>query len=357
MDEQLDVLIIGAGQTGLAAGYYLRQSGLSFLLADRHSRIGDSWRNRYDSLMLFTPRVYSSLPGLGMPGDPDGYAGRDEFAEYLEAYAQHFDLPVSLNTSIERLFMHDDHFGADLLDGRTFTARVAIIATGGYQQPVVPSFAKDIPGEVAQFTVDNYRRASQVPGRTVVVVGDGATGRDIAAELSSTHSVVLSTGKQRRIFPQRVLTLSTWRLMDRLGILTVDIESPIGRRLQASDSFPNREKDFPSLKRRGIQIMPRLMKVEGSTAVFQNGDRIRVDTIIWAVGYQDFTKWVGIPAAKDEQEKFVHRRGISPVPNLYYLGRPWQSNLGSARIYGVSKDAEAITRTIMNHFADGKLRG
>src|SRR5215212_6730121 len=99
----LDVLVIGAGQAGLALGYHLRQSGLRFLLVERHDRVGESWRRRFDSLRLFTPRAYSALPGLPVPGDPEGYATKDEIADYLEDYARHFALPVAANTGIERL--------------------------------------------------------------------------------------------------------------------------------------------------------------------------------------------------------------------------------------------------------------
>src|SRR3954454_23575074 len=103
----MDVLIIGAGQAGLALGYHLRQTPLRFQLVERHDRIGDSWRARYDALVLFTPRAYSALPGLALSGDPDGYAGKEEVAASLEAYARHFDLPVLLGTGIQSLARHN----------------------------------------------------------------------------------------------------------------------------------------------------------------------------------------------------------------------------------------------------------
>src|SRR5207249_10992658 len=103
LEREVDILIIGAGQAGLAAGYYLRQTPYRFQLVDSHSRIGESWRQRYDSLVLFTPRRYSALPGRALSGDPEGYPTKAELADYLDDYARHFALPVVMGTAIQRL--------------------------------------------------------------------------------------------------------------------------------------------------------------------------------------------------------------------------------------------------------------
>src|SRR5688500_154694 len=146
----LDVLVIGAGQAGLALGQRLTQTGQRFLLVDRHDRVGESWRRRFVSLTLFTPRAYSALPGLPVPGDPEGYPTKDEIADYLQAYARHFALPVSLDTEIARLERRDGVFRATTATGAELTARAVVLATGAFQQPVIPSLGRQFAAEVAQ---------------------------------------------------------------------------------------------------------------------------------------------------------------------------------------------------------------
>ena len=202
----LDVLVIGAGQAGLALGSTLRnETGLRFLLVDRHERIGESWRRRFDSLTLFTPRAYSALPGLPVPGDPEGYPTKDEIADYLDAYAAHFHLPVSLGTEIERLERQGEIFQATTTDGRVLTARAVVLASGAFQEPAVPAIARQLADDVTQLTPESYRNPAQTPAGTVLVVSDGATGRQIARELSAMHRVLLSTSRPRRVSSRRVL--------------------------------------------------------------------------------------------------------------------------------------------------------
>src|SRR5919202_3040214 len=159
----MDVLIIGAGQAGLTLGYYLRQTPLRFQLVERHERLGESWRRRYDALELFTPRAYSALPGLALAGDPDGYADKDEVAAYLEAYARHFNLPVLLGTGIQSLARHNGGFRATTDDGAGIEARAVALATRAFHTPATPRLAAGLSVDVRQFTAETYRNAAQLP--------------------------------------------------------------------------------------------------------------------------------------------------------------------------------------------------
>ena len=344
--KKTDVLIVGAGQAGLAMGYHLKQTSLRFLLVDGCSRVGDSWRRRYDSLLLFTPRSLSALPGLTLKGDPQGYASRDEFADYLEAYADHFALPIEMNMGIQRLERRNGHFAATSITGQEIEAQVVVLANGGFQEPVVPTMSKNLSGDVQQFSAESYRNPSQVPAGTVVVVGDGATGRDIASELAESHTVYLATGKPRRLMPERILGMSMWWWLQKLGFLTAPTDSFIGRKMRAMDSFPNRARDFNALRRKGIQIMPKVTQADGNTVTFANGASVSVNSIAWAMGYRDDSDWVAIPEVKDSQGNFIHQKGISPVENLYFIGRPWQTSRASAIISGAGRDAEMIVKAI-----------
>ncbi len=342
----LDVLVIGAGQAGLALGRQLQQRGLRFSLVDRNARVGDSWRQRFDSLTLFTPRAYSALPDMPMPGDPDGYPPKDEMADYLEAYVARFDLPVALGTGIASLERSGGGFHAVTDSGDELTARTVVIATGGFQEPVVPAIAEQLSADVVQVTAATYRNPDDMPAGTVLVVGDGATGRQIALELSESRRVVLATGRPRRVSRDRMLGRSVFWWMDRLGILRVSPESRIGSRLKTADPFPGMHLALDRLRERGITVVGRLGRAEGRTVAFASGERVDIDAVIWATGYRDRTAWVRIPQAIDASGAFAHERGVSPVPGLFYIGRSWQASRGSALVTGVGRDAAEIAGRI-----------
>lgn len=344
--KSTDVLVIGAGQAGLAMGYHLKKTSLRFQLVDGASRVGDSWRKRYDSLQLFTPRSLSALPGLKLTGDPQGYAGRDEFADYLETYARQFDIPIEMKTGIQRLERRNGHFSATSFNGREFEAKVVVLASGGFQKPVIPAMSKNLSGDVRQFSAESYKNPSQIPAGTVVVVGDGATGRDIASELAAWQTVYLATGKPRRLMPERILGISMWWWLNAFGFLTAPTDSFIGRKMRAMDSFPNRERDFNALQHKGIKIMPKVTRAQGSMVTFENGACVSVNSVVWAAGYRDDSDWVAIPEIKDARGNFVQERGISPVKNLYFIGRPWQTSRASAIIAGAGRDAQMIANHI-----------
>lgn len=343
----LDVLVIGAGQAGLAMGYQLKRRGLRFLLVERHTRLGDSWRRRFDSLTLFTPRAYSALPGLPVPGDPEGFPTKDEMADYLESYARHFDLPVALGSGVDRLEQREGTFQATTGDGRVITARAVVIATGAFQQPAVPPIAQQFARGVVQFTPESYRNPQQTPAGTVLVVGDGATGRQIARELSETHRVLLAAGRPRRVSPDRILGKSIFFWLDKLGIIRAPSSSRIGRRLMLADPFPGKHLELDRLRERGITVVGRLTGAEGRRVTFAAGETAEVDAVIWATGYRDETGWVAIPEVKDARGAFVQERGISPVPGLTFIGRNWQSSRGSALLAGVGDDAAYVADQIV----------
>lgn len=343
-----NVLVVGAGQAGLAAGYYLKIAGVPFTILDRNKRVGDSWRARYDSLTLFTPRQFSALPGMGLPGNRELYASEDEFADYLEAYATHFGLQVCLDRRVTRLSkVGGGQFIAELSDGQTFAASEIVIATGAFQQAIVPDIATRFGHEVLQLTTEIYRNPRQLPDGTVLVVGDGASGRDIAVEARTVQPVVLATGKPRKLFPQRLLGKSIWWWLNLTGVLRAPAHTWIGRKLQQSDAFPDRDRNIDSLKKRGIRIVPRLTSASGAEARFADGTSVNIRTVIWAIGYRDDSDWVDIPEAKSADGAFLQSSGISPVEGLYYVGRPWQRNRASALIMGAGPDAEAVVHQIV----------
>jgi putative flavoprotein involved in K+ transport len=342
----LDTLVIGGGQAGFALGYQLQQAGKQFLIVEQNARVGDSWLKRFDSLTLFTPRSYSALPGLAVPGDPDGYPTKDEIADYLEAYATHFNLPISLSTGIARLEKDGTLFRTTTTTGDTIIARTVVLATGAFQQPAIPTIASQLATEVTQLTPESYRNPAQTPTGTVLVVGDGATGRQIARELSGTHQVLLAAGRPRKVSPHRILGKSVFWWMDKLGILSRSPDSQIGRTLKARDPFPGKDLALNKLRASGITVTGRLSAVSGREVRFADGESAEVDVVIWAAGYRDDTGWVAIPEAVDARGTFVQEQGVSPVPGLYFIGRSWQHSRGSALLTGVGGDAALIVEQL-----------
>ncbi|HKV59948.1 MAG TPA: NAD(P)/FAD-dependent oxidoreductase [Ktedonobacteraceae bacterium] len=348
-NRALDILIIGAGQAGLALGYHLKTTPLRFQLVESHRRIGDSWRKRYDSLALFTPRSYSALPGLAVPGDPEGYPTKDEIADYLETYAAHFELPVMLETHIQSLEQTNDGFRATTGAGETIDCRAIVLATGAYQQPALPPSSQQLSADVLQLSPQTYTSPAQLPAGQVVIVGDGATGRQIARELAAKHHVFLATGSPRRVSPERILGKSLFWWLDKLGIIRASRESAIGKYLMKVDPFPGKGLAFKQLGRQGVVVVGRLTQANGKNVAFASGETVAADTVIWATGYKENADWVAIPQAKDAQGKLLHQRGISPIPRLYMIGKNWQWTRGSALLSGVGDDASYLTKHILHH--------
>ena len=352
LDRSVDILIIGAGQAGLALGYHLRRTEQRVRIVERNARIGDSWRNRYDSLTLFTPRTYSALPGLPVPGDPDGYPGKDEIADYLDEYARCFTLPVVTGTGVRSLTQLGGVFRVRTDAGELVDARAVVLATGAFQRPAVPAIARQLSPDVQQFTPESYKRPGQIPSGLVVVVGDGATGRQIARELAGSHEVLLSTGRPRRVSPERILGRSVFWWLDKLGALRASRETPLGRYLMHADPFPGTDLSLGRLRRRGVRVVARLLDVAGTEMRFADGETAEVAAVIWATGYTEDARWVAIPEAKDTRGGLAHWRGVSPVAGLYVIGRSWQWSRGSALLAGVGADAAYVARRI-----DAQLSG
>ena len=178
--DPVDVVVIGAGQAGLALGYFLRLQDRRFVILERADSVGSAWRERWRSLTLFTPRRYSALPQVAFPGDPDGYPTRDEVIGYLERYAETFELPIELSREVERVERGDDGRFRLAVDGRTILADEVVVATGPFQVPYVPTLAEKLDGSVFQTHAVGYQRPEDVPAGTVLVVGGGNTGFQIA---------------------------------------------------------------------------------------------------------------------------------------------------------------------------------
>jgi len=336
-------VVVGGGQAGLAIGYFLVQQDSEFVILDAADQPAAAWRQRWDTLTLFTSARYDALPGLAFPGDPDRYPNRDEVAAYLTDYARSFDLPVRLNSLVRAVRKSNGTYLVEL-DGRSVESEQVVIATGPFQAPAVPAVATGLGPEVVQMHSSAYRSPREIPDGRVLVVGGGNTGYQIAEELAGSHEVHLAVGSPQKPLPQRILGRDLFWYLDKTGLIRKTAASRIGRRMQANEdtligSSPR------GLRRHGVELHGRAVDASGSRVSFIDGTQLEVRTVIWATGFRLDHSWLDVPVF-DAQGAIVHQRGVTESPGLYFLGLPWQHTRGSALLGFVKDDAEYIANQI-----------
>jgi putative flavoprotein involved in K+ transport len=343
-DQHLDVVVVGGSQAGLAIAWHLQRQGLHFVVLEAGPEVGHVWRSRWDSLKLFTPAQYDALPGMAFPAPADTYPTKDPVADYLQAYAKTFDLPVRLNaktTELRRL--EDGSFQVRTVDA-AYRARQVVLATGPFQIPFVPPQAAKLDASVTQLHSADYRNPQALPEGPVLVVGGGNSGFQIAEELAATRQVDLSIATRYPMLPQRLGGQDLFWWLTRLGLLRVTVTSRVGRRMSRRDFVigTNRKR----LERAGVRLRPRLVDAEGRTVRFADHRLLEeVGVVVWATGYRPDYAWIDIPGVVREGH-VVQRRGVTEVPGLYFLGLSWQHTRGSALLGFVNDDAAYLAEQI-----------
>jgi putative flavoprotein involved in K+ transport len=355
--EHVETVIIGGGQAGLSTGYHLARRDLSFVILDANERIGDAWRKRWDSLRVFTPARYSGLPGWPFPAPAWSFPTKEEVADYLQAYAARFDLPVRTGVRVDGLSREAGRYVVAAGD-RRFEADRVVVASGAYQRPRVPAFAAKLDPGLVQLHSSEYRDPSQLQDGSVLVVGAANSGAEIALEVSSGHRTWLS-GRHPGQEPfrpggrwDRLFMPAVWFLASR--VLTV--KTPFGRMVRRKFSDRGlplarvRPKDITAA---GIERVPRTAGVRGGLPVLDDGRDLEVANVIWCTGFVPDFAWIDLPAFA-EKEGPVHDRGIvRSEPGLYVVGLFFLYALASPLIGGVGRDAEHIAKHIAASRANG----
>lgn len=344
----LDVLVIGAGQTGLAMAWHLSRQHLRYLVVDAAPEIGHTWRTRWDSLTLFSPARYDGLPGTPFPAPADTYPGKDQVADFLGSYAEQHSLPVLTGTRVVRLAPHEDGFAAHTTQG-VLHARQVVVATGPFQVPHVPAVSGGFVCTPQLHSAD-YRRPSDLPRGRVLVVGGGNCGLQIAQELAATHDVILSAGTNPPSVPQRLAGRDLFWWLTRLGLMDKSPDSRLARRVRAKGDLVI-GTSRRALRRAGVDFRPRLVGAAGATAHFADGSTADVDAVVWATGFRPDYSWIDAPAT-DRDGIPLHDGGRSrTVPGLWFLGLPWQRSRGSALLGFVQRDAEHLAARLSSRAA------
>jgi putative flavoprotein involved in K+ transport len=358
--EHTDVLIIGAGQSGLALGYQLQQRGRQALLVDRNDRIGDSWRHRWDSLKLYSPAGRDGLPGMPFPARPGSYPTKDEMADYLEAYAARFELPVRLGTAIETLTQEDGRFVART-NGSRIEAETVVVASGVYEKPYVPPFAGELDPAITQLHSGAYRNLSQLQEGAVLVVGASHSGSDIAHEASSRHEVVLS-GRSTGQFPAPIETRrgrTLFRGLFFVGTHVLTVDTPLGRKMRPHirhGGAPLLRFRRPELRKAGVEwALERTTGVKDGRPVLDSGRILDVANVVWCTGFRRDYSWIRLPLEIGEDGYPVQYRGASTTPRLYFVGLPFLHSFASMLIGGAGRDTARVTEQIVAARTRGRV--
>jgi putative flavoprotein involved in K+ transport len=353
--ERVETLVVGGGQAGLAVGHYLAQRDLPFVILDANERIGDSWHKRWDSLRLFTPARFNALPGMAFPGAPHSFSTKDEVADYLEAYATHFQLPVRTGVRVDRLSRNGSHFVAEAGD-RLFEAENVVVAMASHQVPRVPPFARELDPRIVQLNSAEYRNPSQLQEASVLVVGAGNSGAEIAVDVVTKHSTWLA-GKQNGHVPFRIehapARFVFLPLMFRfIGHRVLTVRTPIGRKMRPkllSHGAPLVRVKPKDIAAAGIERVSRVVGVKGGLPLLEDDRVLEAANVIWCTGFRPDFSWIDLPVFGDDEDLIepIHQRGIvANEPGLYFVGLFFLYAMSSGFLPGVGRDAEYIVKNI-----------
>ena len=354
--REFETIIIGGGQAGLIAGRLLQKRCADFLILDSSARVGDAWRNRWDSLRLFTQARMNGLPDMEFPGSGSAFVGKDDVADFLETYAQAMDLPVRSGVRVERLSRGDEGYLIETTDG-SFTATNVIVAMADYQNPKWPDFAGELDSGIVQIHSTEYKNATQLADGSVLIVGLGNSGADIAYDVAQSHATILAghlkagaipfelEGRFGRHFGTRLVRFAMVRVLNT--------STPIGRRVRPKmlDGGPPLVRVRPKeLTGVGVRQVGRIGGVENGKPVTEDGEVLDVPNVIWCTGYHAGFDWIDLPVF-DDVGRPAHTRGIvESQPGLYFLGLYFLHAAWSETITGVQPDA----RYIVDHLVTGQ---
>jgi putative flavoprotein involved in K+ transport len=350
--ERIQTVVIGAGQAGLSTGYFLARHGLPHVILEAHPRVGDSWRQRWDSLRLFTPARFDGLAGMPYPAPPHYFPTKNEMADYLEAYSSRFKLPVRTGVRVDRLSRQGDRYSISAGD-QAFEAEHVVVAMATFQRPRVPPFAAELDPGIVQVHSSEYRNLAQLAPGSVLVVGAGNSGSEIAMETARAGRETWLAGRDVGHVPVRIerplgrlLLPIVFRVVVH-RVLTVD--TPVGRKArpkavsQGGPLIRVKPKDLASV---GVERVGRVLTVGGGLPVLQGVRLLAPANVIWCTGYHPGHSWIDLPVFGPGGEPVQERGVAAGEPGLYFVGLHFLYALSSTMIHGVERDARRVAETI-----------
>lgn len=341
--SRTDVIVVGAGQAGLATSFHLKRLKVPHVVLESRASIGDQWRERWDSLQLFTPARYSHLPDLGLPMAGGEFPTKDQIADYFDSYAHTFDLPVRTGMRVSGLSRDGTGFRLDTSQGGLEAGRV-VVATGPNTVPKIPDFAASLDPGITQLHTSQYRNPQQLPSGPVLVVGAGTSGAEIALELAQAGFPTSLAGRPTPHVPDAVFRHAGplyWAFVNH--VLTLD--TPPGRKV--AEKFPTRGApliriSMEKVEQAGVTRLPRVSGVQDGIPTFGAESAERPTTVIWATGFRPDLTWLPDVPTTPFGEPVTRRGVVESVPGLAFVGMPFQYALTSALIGGVGRDADFV---------------
>ncbi len=352
--EEIETVIIGAGQAGLSVGYHLARRGVPFVILEANQRVGDTWRRRWDSLRLFTPARFDGLDGLPFPASAHAFPTKDQMADYLESYAQRFGLPVRTGVTVDRVTRADGGFFVSAGELR-IRAEQVVVAMATYQKPRVPAFAAELDLEIVQLHSLEYRNPGQLRDGGVLIVGAGNSGSEIAMELACTGRATWMSGRDTGHVPFRIdgtaARLGLLRLVLRgLFHRVLTLDTPLGRKVRpkaTSRGAPLIRVKPQDLAAAGVVRVPRMAGVRGGLPVLDDGRVLEVTNVVWCTGFEPGFTWIDLGGVFDDRGEPAHERGVvAAAPGLSFVGLHFLYAMSSTMIHGAGRDAEYVARRI-----------
>jgi putative flavoprotein involved in K+ transport len=343
----IDAVVVGAGQAGLAAGYYLQRAGVHFVILEAGPQAAGSWPHYYNSLRLFSPARYASLPGLPFPGSPDHYPARDEVVAYLARYADHFQLPVRTNTPVLTVERSQNVFEVTAKNGVSFRARSVIAATGSFQRPYMPHISGMTTYQGRVLHSAAYRTPDAFREQRIVVVGGGNSAVQIAVELARHARVTLASRKPIK-FTQRLLGRDIHWWSDLVGLERV----PFGRWVALKEANPVLDTGTyrAAIAHDRPRWRPMFRAFDAHGVVWQDGSTEPVDAVIFATGFRpnlDYLEPLGALAPNGRPRQ--HAGVSTTTPGLYYVGLAAQRTFVSSTLRGVGADAGFVVKHLCRY--------
>jgi putative flavoprotein involved in K+ transport len=353
--DHVETVIVGAGQAGLATAYHLTRRGRDCVVLDRHQRIGDGWRQQWDTLKLYSPAKYDALPGMPFPAPATSYPGKDDVADYLEAYAHRFDLPVRLGVGVDRVAVAEDG------DGYVVTTSTGplrcdnvVVATGTFgRTPHVPAGADELDPSILQLHSSEYRRPGQLGDGPVLVVGASHSGTDIAHELAATRPTTL-VGRDCGEIPPRLDERTARFVFPALVFAWTHVlnrRTPVGRKemahLRAHGGPMLRVKRADLAERGVVRHEARFAGVRDGLPVLDDGTAVDCASVVWATGFRQAFGWIDLPVLGDDGWPREYRGVVDDAPGLFFCGLSFQWAFTSMLIHGAGRDAAYVVDRIV----------
>jgi len=353
-----ETVVVGGGQAGLATGYHLKKRGRSCVILDAGERVGDPWRKRWPSLRLYSPAKFDGLPGMKFPASRLSFPTGHEMADYLETYADRFQLPVEMGVRVDGLTRDGDRFVVTAGD-RSFEADNVVVATGVMQKPVTPDLAADLDPRIRQLHSTDYRSPAQLQAGRVLVVGAAHSGADIAFEVvRAGHETILS-GRHTGQIPFRIDSRPMRLVFPVLRLLwtrLATVNTPLGRKMRPeirSHGGPLLRVRSADLEAAGVvRELGRTVGVEEGRPVLEDGRVLDVANVVWCTGFRNDFGWIRVPFDLDADGFPEQRRGMVPsAPGLYFVGLLFLHSFSSMLILGAGRDSERVVEHIASRRA------